>query len=200
MKQGPVKSVALEFISQLSRVYQLIEVTASGANLTFDDGMSLGIERILKCSQRRNKVIFIGNGGSAAIASHQAVDYWKNGGVAAIAFNDASLLTCISNDFGYDRVFAEPVLRFASAGDVLIAISSSGQSANILSAVTAAREMKCEVITLSGFSNTNPLRKEGELNFYVPSASYGIVEVSHLTVLHAMLEEIVAASPAKESR
>src|SRR5205814_8667740 len=118
------------------------------------------------------------NRGSPAIARHQAVDYWKNGGVAAIAFTEATLPTCISNHFGYDRVFAEPLLRPAYAGDILVAISSSGQSANILAAAAAAREMKCEVITLSGFSGTNPLRKEGEINFYVPSDSYGIVEVS----------------------
>ncbi len=195
MKQQPAKSVALEFLSQLRDIHTLIEVTdRNGANQAFDAGMATAIARVVSCSRRKNKVIFIGNGGSAAIASHQAVDYWKNGGIAAIAFNDASLLTCISNDFGYDRVFAEPLLRFASAGDLLIAISSSGKSANILSAVAAAREKGCEVITLSGFSEINPLRKEGEVNFYVPSLSYGIVEVSHLTILHAMLEDIMAGT------
>ena len=81
------------------------------------------------------KVIMIGNGGSAAIASHLSTDLWKNGGIRAMAFNDTSLLTCAANDFGYSEVFAQPTLRFADPGDLLIAISSSGKSPNILNGV-----------------------------------------------------------------
>jgi D-sedoheptulose 7-phosphate isomerase len=138
------------------------------------------------------KVIFVGNGGSAAIASHQAVDYWKNGGMRAIAFNDPAQLTCVGNDFGYAHVFEKPIAMFADPGDVLIAISSGGRSENILRAAAAGVAAGCRVITLSGFDPANPLRGRGEVNFYVPSDSYGFVEITHLAVCHCIVDTIVA--------
>ena len=137
------------------------------------------------------KVIMIGNGGSAGIASHIAVDFWKNGGIRAVAFNDSSLLTCIGNDLGYDRVFSAPLEMFADKGDVLIAISSSGRSKNILNAVEAARKAAAHVITMSGFSPDNPLRKTGNFNFYVPSDGYGCVETVHAALCHVIVDSII---------
>ena len=109
----------------------------------------------------------------------------------AIAFNDAALLTCISNDFGYRHVFEKPIEMFAQKGDVLVAISSSGQSENILRAVEAAKKRGCEVLTLSGFAADNPLRGKGSLNFYVSSNSYGHVEVVHHAICHCILDTII---------
>ncbi len=137
-----------------------------------------------------NKLIFLGNGGSAAIASHMATDYSKNGNVRALALNDSSMLTCLSNDLGYDKVFAKQIELYAQPGDVVIAISSSGRSANILNAVKAARAAKCSVITLSGFTTDNPLRGLGDINFYIASDRYGFVEIGHLTICHAILDFI----------
>ena len=144
-------------------------------------------------SLKKKKVIFIGNGGSAAIASHLSVDYWKNGGMRAIAFNDTSLLTCIGNDYGYPFVFEKPIEMFADEGDVLIAISSSGKSDNILNGAKMARKMKCPVITMSGFKSDNPLRSLGDLNFYVPAptGAYGFVEIAHLTLCHCIVDMII---------
>lgn len=110
----------------------------------------------------------------------------------AIAFNDSSLLTCISNDFGYPHVFAKPVEMFAEAGDILLAISSSGRSENILLAVGTAKEKGCKIITMSGFSADTPLRSVGDLNFYVPSHSYGHVEIVHLSLCHCILDTIIS--------
>ena len=180
----PKTSIAAKYIRELHAIASQVSVsTNDGREINRDEGLAAALGLMERCCEAGNKLIFIGNGGSAAIASHQAVDFWKNGGLDAIAFNDASLLTCISNDFGYHRVFAEPVKRFARRGDVLIAISSSGKSLNILEAVREALGTGCEVITLSGFDPTNPLRSLGELNFYVPSHSYGVVEVTHLMLL-----------------
>src|SRR5215469_9730272 len=106
-----------------------------------------------------NKLIFVGNGGSAAIASHMATDYSKNGDIRALALNDASMLTCLGNDLGYDRVFAKQIELYARADDLVIAISSSGRSASILNAVAAARAAKCAVVTFSGFASDNALRR-----------------------------------------
>jgi D-sedoheptulose 7-phosphate isomerase len=135
-----------------------------------------------------DKLIFVGNGGSAAIASHMATDYSKNGGIRALALNDASMLTCLGNDLGYERVFAKQVELYARKGDLVIAISSSGRSANILNAVDAATAAGCTVATLSGFTPDNPLRRKGKWNFYVASDRYGFVEIGHLTICHAVLD------------
>src|ERR1700722_3219688 len=135
-----------------------------------------------------NKLIFVGNGGSAAIASHMATDYSKNGDVRSLALNDSSMLTCLGNDLGYDRVFAKQIELHARAGDLVVAISSSGRSANILNAVEAAVAAGCTVATMSGFTPDNPLRRNGKWNFYVASDRYGFVEIGHLTICHAVLD------------
>ena len=193
-KHSPYGAGAIHFIQELNQIRDRVVATNSlGKVLFLELALTEAIERMAVCCRNRNKLIFIGNGGSAAISSHQAVDYWKNGEIEAIAFNDASLLTCISNDFGYERVFAEPIQRFARRGDILMAISSSGKSSNILQAVKAARNVGCEIMTFSGFSASNPLRSLGDINLYVPSHAYGIVEITHLTLTHAMLESYMAS-------
>lgn len=135
-----------------------------------------------------NTVFIIGNGGSAAIASHMAADFCKTAGWRARALNDPCTLTCLANDIGYVNVFAQQILHHARAGDMLIAVSSSGKSNNILRAVEAAHARNCIVVTLSGFAPDNPLRERGNLNFYVASDRYGIVEVAHHAILHAILD------------
>lgn len=181
-----------EYFEKLGTLFSAVQVTDSQKKVVkFPDALSIGIDVIVTQTSQGRKLIFIGNGGSAAIASHLAVDYWKNGGMRAIAFNDSSLLTCIGNDFGYPHVFAKPVEMFADPGDILVAISSSGRSENILLAVNAAREKSCKVITMSGFLNDNPLRLAGDLNFYVPSDSYGSVEIVHLALCHSILDTIM---------
>jgi D-sedoheptulose 7-phosphate isomerase len=173
----------------------LSSVNARGAHrqpLALDAAVALAVKRIIAAGKKGNKVMLIGNGGSAAICGHIAVDLLKNAGVAALTFNDASLLTCISNDLGYEQVFAKPVEMLAKKGDILIAISSSGKSKNILNAARKAKAKGCCVMTLSGFSPANPLRNMGELNFYVPSFSYGTVEIVHLAVCHAFVDSVIS--------
>jgi len=154
-----------------------------------------GIENVCSIINKKadSKVFFIGNGGSAAIASHMAIDFWKNGGIPATAFNDSSLLTCISNDFGYKHVFEKPIEMFANKQDVLFAISSSGKSENILRGVETAKLKGCSIMTLSGFSSDNPLSVKGNVNFYVPSTEYGPVEVIHQYICHWILDTLIAS-------
>jgi D-sedoheptulose 7-phosphate isomerase len=135
-----------------------------------------------------NKLMFIGNGGSAGIASHMAIDYSKNGRMRSLAFNDGAALTCLGNDLGYDQVFAKQVEMHGRPGDVLIAISSSGRSPNILNAVSAARVGGIFVATLSGFDADNPLRRMGDVNLYIASHEYGFVEIGHAALCHAVLD------------
>jgi len=142
------------------------------------------------------RLLFIGNGGSAGIASHLAIDYQKNGGFPTICFTDGAALTCIGNDLGFDQVFAAPLKAHARAGDILFAISSSGRSPDILNGVRAARERGAVIVTLSGFTLDNPLRSQGDLNFFIDSKLYGHVEIAHLAICHAVLDmhmELVSA-------
>jgi D-sedoheptulose 7-phosphate isomerase len=152
------------------------------------EAMAWGVAEGERAKREKARVYFIGNGGSAGIASHMATDWMKNGGFAATAFNDGAALTCLTNDLGFEQVFALPLSRLARRGDLLIAISSSGKSANILAAVEAARGAGANVLTLSGFAPDNPLRRRGDMNFYVPNALYGFVEIAHLCICHALLD------------
>ena len=135
-----------------------------------------------------NTIIFIGNGGSSGIASHLAIDFSKNGKLRSLALNDAAALTCLGNDLGYENVFAKQLEFHARPGDLLVAISSSGRSPNILAAVKMARERGCKVATFSGFTAENDLRRTGDVNFFVNSHEYGFVEVAHLALCHAVLD------------
>lgn len=105
-----------------------------------------------------------------------------------MVFTEASALTALANDYGYECVFERPVELWADADDLLVAISSSGQSENILRAARAASARNCRVITLSGFSADNPLRRLGNLNFYVPSPEYGYVELAHSVITHFLTD------------
>jgi len=187
-----MKHLARTYYLQIEQLLKSVRVTDSEQNeLDFCDGIVRAVELIEFQAAAGGKLMFIGNGASAAISSHQATDFWKNGQIKAIAFNDISGLTCISNDFGYEYVFEKPIEMFAGPDDLLIAISSSGQSENILRGVAAARQKGAKVITLSGFDWTNPLRLLGDINFYVPSSHYGHVEVLHLSICHCLLDIIV---------
>lgn len=185
------------YFAELADLFGRVEVsTGAGEALAFAEVLGRAAELIRARTAAGRKVMFVGNGGSAAIASHQAIDYWRNGGMRAIAFNDPALLTCISNDFGYPRVFEKPIDMFGESGDVLIAISSSGKSENILLAVEAGRRVGASVITLSGFQPDNPLRRTGDFNFYVPSGSYGHVEIAHLTICHCIVDTLMGSPVA----
>jgi D-sedoheptulose 7-phosphate isomerase len=162
--------------------------TGAGGRLDVADAVNEVMARARSTHGAGNKLIFVGNGGSAAIASHMATDYSKNGDIRALALNDSSMLTCLGNDLGYDRVFAKQIELHARAGDLLIAISSSGRSPNILNAVAAARAANCAIVTFSGFAPDNPLRGHGDINFYIASDRYGFVEIGHLTICHAILD------------
>ena len=145
------------------------------------------LEAMRQVFTKAPRIILIGNGGSAAIASHIAQDYTNLGKKTAICFNDAAAMSCTANDYGWDQVFAQQLKFHAQVGDVLVAISSSGRSQNILNAVTAAHAMGLEVVTVSGFDKDNPLRSMGIVNHWIDSHSYGIVELTSEAILHSMI-------------
>jgi len=178
-----------KYLSTFSGILENAEASnQSGASVDMDDAVKQIGHAMQACHDGGNKVMLIGNGGSAGICSHMATDISKNGGMRATAFNDSSVLTCLGNDYGYEFVFQKQIEWYAAEGDILIAISSSGKSANILNAVEEARKKECLVYTFSGFREDNPLRTRGDLNVYLNSLEYGFVEVGHLAIIHSALD------------
>jgi D-sedoheptulose 7-phosphate isomerase len=159
-----------------------------GKPLDAAEGFGRWVEMTHDLQTRGRHIYLVGNGASAAMASHFAADACKNGGLRAQAFNDGALLTCTGNDLAFDQIFALPLARFAQAGDMLVSISSSGASANVLRALERARDMQLRIVTLSGKAADNASRTFGDLNFYLPAARYGVVESGHHVVLHYWLD------------
>ena len=139
---------------------------------------------------RNGKVILAGNGGSAAIASHVAVDLTKAAKIRSINFNEADLITCFSNDYGYENWIQQALRSYADPQDTVILISSSGASPNIINGAEEALKLQLPLITFSGFSADNPLRKKGAYNFWLDSKEYNIVELVHQAWLLAIVDFI----------
>jgi D-sedoheptulose 7-phosphate isomerase len=178
-----------KYFSQFALALNNMEVTdGSSVAINYAEAVRQLVTLLTNIQKTSKKVIMVGNGGSAGICSHMTVDYWKNGNIRSVAFNDSSLLTCLSNDISFEQVFSKSIGMFADEGDVVFCISSSGKSANIINAAEAGTDAKCTVVTFSGFETTNPLRKMGAINFYVPSFSYGFVEVLHNYIIHHILK------------
>jgi D-sedoheptulose 7-phosphate isomerase len=180
---------ASAYLERLSELVRGIRVTdRDGTEHGLDAGARLVIDMILSVRSAGSKAMVVGNGGSAAIAGHLQADLCNAVGVRTLTFTAAEMVTALSNDHGYGCVFERPIQLWAEPNDLLVAISSSGQSDNILRAVRAARACDCRVITLSGFQAHNPLRQSGDLNFYVASDAYGFVELAHAAVVHFLAD------------
>ncbi len=134
-------------------------------------------------------IFFIGNGGSNAVCSHMMEDFAKIAGYRTFGFSDPALITCFSNDYGYENAMAEWVKVYFEKGDLLVAISSSGNSKNILNAARSASELGGNIMTLTGFKQGNALSSMGKVNFHLPVENYGVVECFHQVILHALLDE-----------
>ena len=141
-----------------------------------------------------SKVIVAGNGGSAAIASHVSVDLTKNAKIRCLNFNEADLITCFANDYGFERWVEKAIDFYGDEGDLLILISSSGQSENMLNGVKAARNANFKsVVTLSGFAKDNPLSQLGDINLWLDSRAYNFVESVHQIWLLTIVDLIIGS-------
>ena len=151
-------------------------------------------DTIVAANKNGCKTIIVGNGGSAAMASHFSVDLTKNAGIRCVNFNEADLITCFANDYGFDRWVEKAVEFYGDEGDVLIAISSSGSSENMLNGCKAARNKNFfSVITFSGFNADNPLRQLGEINLWADSKAYNFVENIHQIWLLSIVDLIIGS-------
>lgn len=188
---GPIERWNDYIASMCAGLSAMAVTDRAGASLHAEEGFArwLALTREVHANDRH--LYFVGNGASAAMASHFAADACKNGGLRAQAFNDSSLLTATGNDLMFDQVFALPLERLARAGDLLVTISCSGRSPNVIRALERACAMNLGIVTLSGKSPDNPSRRFGDVNFYVPADRYGWVESAHHVVLHHWLDQYV---------
>lgn len=164
---------------------------AENDTVGYEDGMRQLVETFLKVKQSGGKAFFIGNGGSAAIASHMTADFMKNGGVKTYSLYDSAAITCMGNDYGYEYVFSKALDFLLDEKDILVAISSSGNSRNIINAIEVAEQKRAKIITLSGFKKDNNIHSRGDINVYVPISQYGMVESIHNLILQQVVDEIM---------
>ena len=145
--------------------------------------------KIINKTIKQNKGIFIiGNGGSASIASHVSVDFAKVARIRSSTFNNANLITCFANDYKYENWVTEAIKAYCHRKDLIILISSSGTSKNIVNAAKYCKKNKINLITLSGFNKNNPLSKLGSINFYINSTNYNFIEMSHHIILVSIVD------------
>ncbi len=188
LKDNPPLSLAVRAV-QFQNLIAACEFTdASGKPLTLEDGIARAMQLLRSARERTNSIYVVGNGGSAGVASHATTDFVNMAKLRAQTVHDSSLLTCMANDYGYENAFARILSRLARQEDVLVAISSSGKSLNIRNAAMAVRHNGGVVLTLSGFDRDNPLRSQGDLNIWLDSRDYGLVEIGHQFILHNLAD------------
>jgi len=145
----------------------------------------------LNIKANNNKLMLAGNGASATIVSHAATDFTKQAKVRSLSFTDTSLITAYANDFGYENWIAEAINSYYKKGDIVVLISSSGSSKNIVNAAKKAKSLGLSLVTFSGFSSNNPLKQLGDINFWLPSKAYNIIENTHSIWITTVVDMIL---------
>ena len=188
---------ARDYLEKLKQVLDDSRITCrKGANAVpvdcdWEEGFAAICEMFASARVNGKNVCIIGNGGSAGIAEHFLADFLKNGGLKTVNLLGPALVTCMANDFGYEEVYAKSLYIAAAKGDILVAVSSSGDSANIVKAVNVANSLGLNTLTLSGFKEDNKIRGMGQYNIWVPLSHYGIVESIHSLLLQQIVDTIM---------
>ena len=172
-------------------VVDTIVTQKESGEVSLEDGLIVTQKLFTNIQKEKRDLYIIGNGGSAAIASHAAIDFMNVAEISAHTLHDSATLTCMINDYGYEKAFSNIVKLTLKPQDVLVAISSSGKSKNIINAAVSAKQRCATVITLSGFGTNNPLRKIGDINFWCNSIDYGMVEIAHQFILHNLSDRFI---------
>jgi len=172
-----------QFINDYFKEFQKLTT----CNLEISDRLQV-IKGLFESTHKSgNKIIFVGNGGSAAMASHCAVDLSKNAGIRSINFNEADLITCLANDRGFENWVTEALKLYADKGDVVVLISSSGKSDNMINAAKYCNQNFLTLVTVTGMDKRNPLKSQNDkgsytdsdLNLWVNSKAYNLIEMVH---------------------
>lgn len=170
-----------------------IETKINAADILVDP-IAKAAEKMVQALMQGNKILACGNGGSASDAQHFSAELLnrfevERPGLPAIALNtDTSTLTSIANDYHYDEVFSKQIKALGNAGDVLLAISTSGNSRNILQAITAAQDREVIVIALTGKDGGKiaSLLKENDIEIRVPAEKTSRIQETHILVIHCL--------------
>jgi D-sedoheptulose 7-phosphate isomerase len=182
-----------EYTDTIAAGLQQMAVTdATGGDVPVEDAFAQWVDLTHALHARGAQLFLVGNGGSAAMASHMATDALALAGLRAFALNDVTTITAAANDASFDRSFALQIETLAREGDMLVAISQSGNSANIVRAIEAAGARGATVVTLSAMAAANRCRALGRLNFHVPLARYGWAQSAHQIVLHYWFDRYLA--------
>lgn len=163
----------------------------------YNNGIQLIVDIFTKHKEKQAQLFFIGNGGSSAIASHMTADFMKNGGMNTYSLYDNAVTTCMGNDYGYEYIFSRPMEFLIREGDLVVAISSSGNSRNIINAINMAKSKGATVVTFTGFQSDNNAKQLGDINIYVPCEKYGIVESIHNLMLQQIVDIIMERDGVK---
>ena len=180
---------ALSWLRKLAKLLDESTCRHQGTSVSLDIGLKALLDIWSRQVAEDRSVFWIGNGGSAALVAHVSQDLVNKCGIRSLTFNDPALITCMSNDYGYDQVFRRPLLALAREQDVLMAVSSSGMSKNIVDAARAALEIGMDLVTFSAFSAENHLHKlQSTLAFHTPTETYGHAELTHEALIHATVD------------
>lgn len=140
------------------------------------------------------KLMFAGNGASASLAEHGAVDLTKQGRVRAVTFHDPNLMTCFANDFGYDYWMAKAIEHYSDPEDAVVLISVSGESPSVVNAAQTAKDLGLPVVAFTGRKADNTLGQLADLHFYVASEAYNVVECIHGIWLTTAIDHLIGKS------
>jgi len=184
-----MKGYSYEIFDEIFDGLRKTEVTKKNREaVSLDDALAEWAQRVKKMQDDKGLIFFCGNGASCTMGEHMSNDWFQNAKVNTTTCSETSHITAISNDLTYEDVFSYRIKRILSEKDILITISSSGNSPNIIKAIEAANKNGAYVITFSGKEKDNKSRMGGNLNFYVPLSTYGLVESAHAVLLHLGLD------------
>lgn len=172
--------------------YELSQVKGhrNGSEEDFEAIVAQIISEIDQARINKRNVFIIGNGASATMASHVAVDFWKNHKIRAFLFSDAASLTAVGNDICFTQSFSEPLELYGNPDDLLISISSSGNSENIVNGIEMAHKKKLITISLTGMKESNKAHTLSHYGLYHPGQTYGSVESAHALILHYIIDSL----------
>jgi|APHig6443717497_1056834.scaffolds.fasta_scaffold28882_2 D-sedoheptulose 7-phosphate isomerase len=191
-----MQSIAWETsVAELTAIMSALSVRDMHGQERGSAGLQDWVERTLELSRRKGCAFFAGNGASASMASHFSADIAKNARIRSMVFTDPALVTCVGNDLSYEDIFAEPLSWHLRPGDMVVLVSSSGNSPNVVKAARRARELGGCIVTLSAMQPDNSLRGLGDLNIYLPAQSYSYAETGHAAVLHHWVDAVMRCGP-----
>lgn len=147
---------------------------------------------ILESSANSKKLIFAGNGASASIANHASLDFTKQGKIKSVNFNESAFITAFANDFGYENWLSKCIEIHGNKNDLLILISCSGNSKNLIKAQQKAKKKKINVISLTGCKKNNKLNSSKNIcKIWINSNKYNVIEIIHHTILLSIIDRLM---------